>query len=361
MPDGANDRIADAFTRHAIDLLRFEAGERRRVRRFLKDLERDLVSQLAAVDPTGVQRETYRAQRLGKLLDQVRVTIRQSYRTTRDALKAELIELAQIEDEFVARAINEGIGLDYATEALSPQTARALVGDVTVQGAPVAEWWDRQAGDTLQRFTDQMRLGIAQGETNGQLIQRVRGGTRNGEPVVGFMETSTRNAETLVRSATQAVAERAKDATYAANDDMIGALVWTATLDSRTTLQCMARDDKRYEPRTKKPIGHDLPWGGGPGQLHWGCRSSSRPETKSWRALGIDIDDLPPGTRASMDGQVAADTSFEAWLSRRSKAEQDAALGPGRADLWRNGDITFRDLLDANGRELSVAELRARM
>jgi hypothetical protein len=62
-----------------------------------------------------------------------------------------------------------------------------------------------------------------------------------------------------------------------------------------------------------------------------------------------------------MNGQVAADLTFEGWLSRQPKAAQDAALGTGRADLWREGKISFRDLLDANGRELSLAELRARL
>jgi SPP1 gp7 family putative phage head morphogenesis protein len=230
-----------------------------------------------------------------------------------------------------------------------------------VQGAPVADWWSRQAGDTLERFQDAMRLGISQGDTSAQLIQRIRGGTRNGEPVMGFMEISKRNADSLVRSATQAVAERAKQATYEANADILAAVVWTSTLDSRTTVQCQVRDGLRYTVKDHQPIGHNVPWGGGPGNLHWGCRSASRPETKSWRDLGVDLDDLPPGTRASMDGQVAADTTFEDWLSRRSKAEQDAALGVGRADMWRDGKITFRQLLDGNGRELTLEELRARV
>lgn len=81
---------------------------------------------------------------------------------------------------------------------------------------------------------------------------------------------------------------------------------------------------------------------------------------KSWRELGFDRDELPAATRASMDGQVPQDTSFEAWLSRQSQERQDAVLGPGRAQLWRDGGLTFRDLIDGNGRELTVEELRAR-
>ena len=361
-PDGgANGIIADLFTRHAIDLLRLEAGERRQIQRILEALERDLVATVARIEPTGVARETYRQKRLQDLLQQVRGTIKASYRDAATYLRGELAELADIETEFVARAINQGVQFGLATSSFTREQLRAIADGVLVQGAPVSDWWSRQAGDTLQRFTDEMRLGVSQGQTNAQLIRRIRGGTENGERIEGFMQITRRNAESLVRSATQAVAEKAKQATYEANADILAAVVWSSTLDGRTTVQCQVRDGLRYTVTDHEPIGHSVPWGGGPGNLHWGCRSASRPETKSWRDLGIDIDDLPLGTRASMDGQVAADTTFEAWLSRRSKAEQDAALGVGRAELWREGKITFRQLLDGNGRELTLAELRARV
>lgn len=361
-PDGgANEVIADLFTRHAVDLLRIEAAERREIRRILRDLEGELVAQIARIDPTGVGREAYRQKRLEKLLDQVRGTIKASYRSASSKLRGELLELADIEGDFVATAINRGIGADLATSGFTRSQLRALVDGVLVQGATTSDWWSRQAGDTLQRFTDEMRLGVSQGQTTAQLIRRVRGGTENGEPVVGFMNIIRRHAESLVRSATQAVAERAREATYEANQDLIAAVVWTSTLDGRTSPMCMVRDGLRYTVKGKEPIGHDVPWGGGPGNLHWGCRSSSRPETKSWRDLGVDADDLPPQTRASMNGQVAADLTFEQWLAGKPAAQQDDILGDGRAALWREGKITFRQLLDGNGRELTLVELRARV
>lgn len=357
---GLNDLIADEFVAHGIDLLRYEAGARKRIQALLSDLEKELVAEIAKVDPTGV-REGYRAKRLAKLLEQVRETIRSGYRSLSKELVGDLKDLAGIEASFVANTINGQAGVAIATSTIAPAQLTAIAGDVLVQGAPVADWWSRQAGDVLEKFTDQMRVGIAAGETSSDLIRRVRGGRKNGELVRGFMEVSRRNADSLVRSATQAVAEAAKETVYEANADIMAAVVWTSTLDSRTTVMCAVRDGKRYTVKDHKPIGHSLPWDSGPGNLHWGCRSTSRPETKSWRDLGLDIDDLPPGTRASMDGQVAADLTFENWLSKQSTARQDAVLGNGRADLWRDGKITFRDLLDQNGRELSLEELRRRV
>ena len=95
--------------------------------------------------------------------------------------------------------------------------------------------------------------------------------------------------------------------------------------------------------------------------MHFGCRSTSTPVLKSFRELGLDIDEVPESTRASLDGQVPQDTTFEGWLSRRTVGEQNENLGVGRAKLWRDRDISFRDLMDANGRPLSLEELQARI
>lgn len=61
-----------------------------------------------------------------------------------------------------------------------------------------------------------------------------------------------------------------------------------------------------------------------------------------------------------MDGQVAASTTFEAFLERKGKAFQDEMLGKGRAQLWRDGTITLPQLLDLKGNPLTLAELKAK-
>jgi SPP1 gp7 family putative phage head morphogenesis protein len=356
----ANDEILDAITSRALDLQRLTASQRRSAARFLNELEGEIVAALAKIDPTGVGSTSARARRLEKLLDQVRDTIRAAYRAESTRLRGELRELADLEATFAASSVNKVVGVGLLDVGVTRGQLTALVGDVLIEGAPVSDWLSRQAGDTLQRFTDNMRSGIAQGETNAQLIRRIRGGTQNGEPVKGFMDISRRNAETLVRSATQAVSQKARQATYDANSGLIKALQWVSTIDLRTTVICAARDGLLYTVDTHEPIDHDLPWGGGPGNLHFGCRSTSAPVLKSFRDLGLDLDEVPPSTRASLDGQVPEDITFEGWLSRQSKARQAEVLGPGRAELWRDGKLSFRDLIDGNGRELTLEQLRQR-
>jgi hypothetical protein len=175
-----------------------------------------------------------------------------------------------------------------------------------------------------------------------------------------MMDLSRSSAERLVRSSVQTAANAARQATYRDNQDLIAAEQWSATLDTRTSHWCLVRDGLQYTPGEHKPIGHDVPWLEGPGALHWSCRSTSVPVLKSWRDLGIDEDEIPHTTRASMDGKVPASMTFESWLRKQPVARQDTVLGVTKADLWRRGKITLRDLLDQDGRPVSMEELRAK-
>ena len=94
--------------------------------------------------------------------------------------------------------------------------------------------------------------------------------------------------------------------------------------------------------------------------LHWGCRCSIIPVTRSWEELtGIKgLDDIPPGTRASMDGQVSDKMTYEDWLKDQPDERRREILGPARAKLLDQGRLTLRDLTDQRGNELTLAELR---
>ena len=77
--------------------------------------------------------------------------------------------------------------------------------------------------------------------------------------------------------------------------------------------------------------------------------------------LGVDIDEPPPGQRASQDGPVSATLRFEDWLAAKPEAFQNRTFGPGRAALWRERELTLAELVDARGRPLPLATLRARL
>jgi SPP1 gp7 family putative phage head morphogenesis protein len=348
--------MVDLLMERAVDLLRLEAGTRDKVLVLLDALEQDIAATITNIDPLGPARVAYQRQRLEKLQTAVTASIRATYRTSDVLLAKEIRDVADVESTWTGNAINAATHAEFVDAGLSRTMLDALVSDVLIAGAPTSEWWSRQAGGLADRFADEMRRGVALGETNGQLIDRVRGTNTTR----GLMDIARSSAERLVRSSVQTVANTARNATYDANSDLIAAVQWHATLDTRTTEMCMARDGHQYDPKTHEPLDDAPPWLEGPGALHWGCRSTSIPILKSWRDLGIDEDEVPQTTRASMDGQVPADLSFEGWLKKQSVARQDDALGAGKAQLWRSGKIGFRDLLDQSGRPLTTEQLRAK-
>lgn len=348
----ANETLVDLFIERAIDLLRLEAGTRNKVLAILNDLEGELVAALAKVDPTGVGQVSAQQKRLAKLLDAVRGAIRASYRGASVLMAAEIREIIDQEATWTGHAFNTAIDFEFVTGGLTRKGLETLASDVLIQGAASADWWSRQAAGLAERFADEMRRGVALGETNADLIARVRG---------GIMDVSRNSAERLVRASVQAAANTGREAMYAENDDIIASLQWHATLDTRTSKWCITRDGHHYSNTPDHfPKDNGPPWLEGPGKLHWGCRSTSVPVLKTWRELGIDADEVPQTTRASMDGQVPAKQTFEQWLKKQPAARQDTVLGATIADLWRRGKLNFRDMLDQSGRPLTTEQLRAK-
>lgn len=349
MAKRVNLTIADQIVRNQIDLLRLEAGERRRVLAMLRRLERELVARAAAQDFS-----TYTAARTRALIEQVKAAAAREYSLiSSDATRA-MEAAAKSAARSASKAIQAGLEVGMGT-GLPPATLLAkLPGESIVMGAQSADWWARQSQDTAFRFANAVRSGIAAGDTNETIVARVAG--RQGFP--GVMETSRQAARSLVHASIQEVANEARMETFRRNDDVVEGVMQLSTLDGNTTDICIAYSGMEWT-LDEEPIGDSLPFDGGPPR-HWGCRSVLVPITKSFKELGLDIQEPGRGTRASAEGQVPADTTFAQFLSRRTPEEQDEQLGAGRAEMWRNGDITLTQLLDQKGNPLTLGQLERR-
>jgi SPP1 gp7 family putative phage head morphogenesis protein len=357
----AIDKLADEYRRHAISLLRFDAGLRRKALAVLRKLEQDLMAQLS-VSGLGSSGglTAFERQRLSSLLGQVQGTIDTSYDEMARVMGSQLLPLAEIENKFLTKTFATSLSTTMLTDALTVGQLSTIMDDTLIRGAPSADWWARQKVSVRNAFTDQMRQGLVAGETNQDLIRRVRGRRENGFKD-GIMSTTRREAEALVRSSVQAVANETRTKFYKENDDVVQGYIYHATLDNRTTQQCAALDGYMWDLE-----GEPLP---GQGQevsfqqppIHWNCRSTLLPLLVSFADLGIKVD-LPDATRSSMDGpQTPADDTFEDWLRTKSDTFQDDLLGPGKAGLFRQGKIDLIDMIDQTGRPLSLAELETRI
>lgn len=348
-----NSIIADELRERAVFLARYDATMRNKMIALLKQLERDVVRRMMDLDEFGELTAAGR-QRMEAIIGWTRSTIANAYKGLNEASVEQLVNLARNEVAFIEKTMNKGVGVQLLDTSVTPAGLAEIVSNTMIRGNPMEEWWAGQAVDVGRKFAAEMRLGMAAGETLSQLVQRVRGTAANGFSD-GIMQTATRNAAALVRTAVQSVSNNTRMKVYKENEDVIGSLQHVSTLDDRTSDVCKARDGLRWK-LNGEPIGHDFKFDQPP--LHWNCRSTLIPVTKTWREMGFDVDELNPAQRASMDGAVPADMTYEQWLKGKGEAFQDRVLGQEKAQMWRDGEISFRDLVDQTGRPLTLEELQ---
>lgn len=323
--------MPDASISWVLDLARFDAHEQARIVSLLRKMERELLAKVTAGTTD------WSKARIAQQMSESAAVIQRYYDIISSHVEDTTTQLAQIS------ATNAGAALSAMTEAASvlPTEAamRALISDVLIMGAPQKDWWARQAADVAFRFQAAFRQGIAAAETSQQIIRRVR----------DQMTVTRANAAALVQTGMTSVANEARHAVFEANSDVVTGERWLSALDSHVCPRCGARDGMTWK-LDGTPINATLPYTRPP--LHFSDRCVLAPQTR-FSALG-------GGQRASDSGPVDRKTTFEDFLSRKSKAYQDDVLGPGRADLYRQGKITLKDLTSGTGRPLTLAQLKAK-
>lgn len=92
-----------------------------------------------------------------------------------------------------------------------------------------------------------------------------------------------------------------------------------------------------------------MPYGAGPGRLHFNCRSTSTFVFKSWEELGIPGVKIKGASRASMNGQVPIYMDYSSWVERQPMSTLTQVFGVERAQLIRDGKISPPDLFNDKG------------
>lgn len=339
-------RLAELFTDANLDALRFAAGQQVEVERKVRRMLRDVRDELLKADPT-------KRAEVDALIKHVSEILIKGYREIATGQAVAMGAFAPIAAKGAVNAVNIAVGAN-----LLDMPKRALkVSNLLIEGAPSADWWAGQAYNVRRRFSQVVLSGFAEGVTTDQMARAIlgRGPVGRSLPGEGILDVSLREARSLVHASVQTVANAARRDTFKQNSDIVIGVRQISTLDGKTTLQCQARDQKEWTLEGE-PVGHKIPYNGGT-PLHWGCRSA---ETSVLKPLVIDGVTLPTfrgSTRASRDGQVDSSLTFEKWLEGKSQDFQDEALGRGRAKLWRDGVITFSDLLDLRGNPLTLKQL----
>lgn len=352
----------EVVVRNLFLIQRFGNSINDEVRVQVMELFDQITGLIARVDPMGSALQRYRVQRARKLFAQIEELSGATFNEIQKQVRLRLASWGKQQSQTAAVHLRAIIGAGSAGKVdaigLTINQVKAIVDTNPMEGAVMGEWFERQGERTAFQVRRQIQLGMTRGETIDDMVRRVRG-TATGAPIrergriVGYnfsggvFETTTREAEAIVRTAVNEVSNVAAFETYRANADITTTYEYTATLDSRTTLICASLDGQTF--------GYDDPAGKRPPQ-HWNCRSIIVPNV-DWRSLGMEPP--PEGTRASAGGQVAADTKYTEWLKANPGVAREV-LGPTRAELFLDGRVSLRDMVRSDGRRVPLEDLQRR-
>tara|TARA_R100000789_G_scaffold21676_1_gene24501 strand:- start:1406 stop:2542 length:1137 start_codon:yes stop_codon:yes gene_type:complete len=264
-------------------------------------------------------------------------------------------ELAGHEAEYARSLLANS--LEDADLPAAPTAAAAFA---AAQGQPImGELMEDLAAGIPERTRRQVystiRQGIAEGQTSQQIVRALRG-TRALNYKDGVLQITRTAAERMVRTGRSHVSNVSYEETYRVLG--VDEVVWTSTLDGRTTLICSSRDGQRYEVGTD----HPRP------PAHYQCRSvlapsfngdimGKRPYVRAFKPVG----QIPKGDRTKdMVGQVSAKTTYADWFARQPAGFQKEWLGPSRYRLYREGGYKLDRFIDPLGNKLTLEELRQR-
>ncbi|WP_251962276.1 minor capsid protein [Pseudomonas sp. Marseille-Q5299] len=342
----ADEKLLQQVSRHSVLLERLKAGEVRKFETYLRRADTHVRDQLTRKELT-----TYSRSRLEEFLGRVGGKLLEIYKAFSDRMQSDLVDIAQYEAAFEGRSLAKALLIDAVMPADSLIRAAINTQPLQVAGVdggkllkPFLSGWTRTEAD---KVTNAIRMGVVQGQTNAQITQAVRG-TAAQNFTDGVLAVTNRSARAVVQTAVQHVATTARMETLKANAEAVPGYRIVATLDRKTSVQCRSLDGREYE-MGKGPVP--------PFHIH--CRTTITPITRLSTLFGQGA------TRAAVgaDGgeQVSAGLSYYQWLKTQPAGFQDAALGPVRGKLFRDGGLTaerFAALqLDKNLKPLTLDQL----
>lgn len=352
----ANDLILEGNLRHLVGVRRLGSSLAAKATHLLGQTEKELKAEIekrtlkimaavqAGKDPVGI----WTLDRLKALRADMAALRRESFGAVGAKLPEELFDLAGYEVGFQEKLLSNAIPFNVSWTRPSHHQLKAILtrqpfGGQGEQPSRLLSKWVKSI-EVLERtkIDATLRQGLIQGQTIRQMTGRVQAITAQ----------SRAHAEAVTRTAVTHVSNAARGLLYKANTDVIKGELFVATLDERTTLTCAGLDGTEWDVGT-----------GPVPPLHVNCRSTRTPITKSWKELGMNLEELPPGQRPyvvqKMTGNVPSTTNFTKWLRGQPIPVQDDWMGPARAKIFRaNPEMSLRDFLSTvDHRPLTLAQL----
>lgn len=367
----------DAYVRHQIHLDQYTRGEVAKMVSLLETMEANIVAKLSRRKNTA-----FAKQRFNTMLASIRGELASGYKRIGKRMESSMRTLAKTEAKFNKDTIQVLSPADTVVAAVDPERLLVASQRTVFQGKTMARWMKSLEADQAKLITNELRQGWLLGETNDQIAARLAGDPKT----VGVFSKGRNYVETIVRSGTNQLSAQARDRVFKNNARLIESVEWVSTLDGRTTISiCAPRDGLMYTTN-QEPIDHGYAWDGGPGSIHFNCRSVSVPKIKGQEDIdrtGLDFNQqtdsrakstvrYDPETRTSVGKGVrmpdaqrrgagkmySGTTDYQDWLKTQPAWFQNDALGSTtRGKLFRSGGLSLEKYSTKAGRTLTHQQL----
>lgn len=325
----ASETLLDDIIDIQVDVAKYGKKVATDVHSLLSESEDDLLSQITKRIKSGKE-SSWTTKRLTDLLNQVKKINADAYSAAAVLTKDSLLPLAT-ETSIKIKKSFDGLKTRIDFWLPSAEQLASAVNDKPIKVGDsgkllLEEIFEDLAAGKEKTIRQAVRLGVVEGESIDDIVKRLKG-TKAAGYKDGLLEAPRRHTEAMVRTSVNHVSNTAAQMTFEQNSDVIKGVQWHSTLDTRTSPTCRVLDGKVF------------PIDSGPRPpAHVRCRSFMVPITKSWKELGIDLEEIPEGTRASMDGQVPSTVTYEQWLRRQPIERVSKVLGAAKAERFISGE-----------------------
>lgn len=276
-------------------------------------------------------------------IDVLRADLEEVYGAMEAQMRLSLSDLTRNEIEFNGMMLDESTKASVTISTPPPQTvvaaafakpleleARQGVQRISIRGA-LAEFSQKKTAEILSEIA----IGASLGETNDAITTRLLATT----------EMQRRNLAAIVNTSIAHISSVAREQVMEANQDLLAGMRAIATLDSKTSPGCRARDQEVI------PLGSPM------APFHWNCRTTMIPEIKPEFARQV-----PGSTRPAVGAegaeQVSSRQSYGEWLADQPEEFQVDVLGPARQKLFAKGGLDMDRFVNDEGQQITLEELR---
>lgn len=402
----ANILYFDAAIRHQIGIRNLTTNQVHELIGILEKADQELRSKLEKVLPPFVGKPlSVKSKRYRNILTQIKAARSVAIRSIKKEFTVNLIDLAKIEEEFERRMMEAALPVELDFDTIPAETLTALIQNRPITAGPsgaktLDQWFTSLERADLERIIGAVQMGILQGESTKDIVARVAG-TRSMRFSDGVLTLSRVNLEAIVRTAVNSISNTAREAVWEANQDILEYLVWTSTLDGRTSAICRSRDGHivmigdnpkprngiLLEPQTARPPAHvncrsvmvaafsregiverigERPFVRSvdrPGKRRIDFRQQAKVKAgDSW--ADMTEAERRQATRSVANawadkhiGRVPSSITYQDWLREQPAEFQDQVLGKTKGKLFRTGKVTVQDFVSQQGNAITLKQL----